>query len=652
MPTIRYARSARLLPLMAALAALGCAQQPSTVPRAPTPAANAVRTGYQLRSLAPNHAASVFLATSGLELAGYTTNRTATIEVLRPDAGVIPLDLAQLVTVARTVVRFGPDGRAALNRPGGSCWSTATPLLQADDVVRILADDGAIEETRVPNIACIAPLLEGSAVVVTGNATNGFLQIPLPLGELSQELVLPTGTFSNGSPSLLATASGGSGRLDYVMPIPINVGDFSATYAGLPPDDLNRAKAATARVTWRAAAGNEAAVFELPADVNAAPALQPGCPPDLINLITNTDHPVITPENEATAYSFDGVAAPEVVQVDVSVNGGTVGTVLLPPTGRPKGWHLVVPAGQVGPIHGGGPIVADATFTSAAGTPVNLGGNPAPFAQFRFKMPRATSLGGVTATPAGGVFAQPTNVELTPSDPTATVVYTRDGSMPSASSPSYAGVPLAIDRATTLSFRALGADGSLSPVQTETYTFGRVAPLRADPPGGGYVISQFVNLVLNAPATIRFTTDGSDPSPASRIYDDKPILITQPTMLRYQATYLDGTTSPVMHDDYRVVDGSAPVLAARPFVAAPAIAKLGPVPVVMLFTTEQARIRYTTDGTEPNDSSPLCPVGGIRVTPAMVNNKNPLKKNACMIKAFAVDLAGQRSAPLTMYVLP
>lgn len=82
----------------------------------------------------------------------------------------------------------------------------------------------------------------------------------------------------------------------------------------------------------------------------------------------------------------------------------------------------------------------------------------------------------VEAVPPGGDFADAIVVRLAADRP-ANIVYTTDGSLPSAAtSPSYVG-PLRLTESTLLSFMAVGEDGARSEIATEWYD-------REEPPLG------------------------------------------------------------------------------------------------------------------------------------------------------------------------
>ena len=74
----------------------------------------------------------------------------------------------------------------------------------------------------------------------------------------------------------------------------------------------------------------------------------------------------------------------------------------------------------------------------------------------------------VTAQPAGGTFLNAQSVTLT-TDVPATIYFTTDNSLPTASSPRYSTL-INIASNTTLKFFAIDSYGNQSDIQTETYT--------------------------------------------------------------------------------------------------------------------------------------------------------------------------------------
>lgn len=109
-------------------------------------------------------------------------------------------------------------------------------------------------------------------------------------------------------------------------------------------------------------------------------------------------------------------------------------------------------------------------------------------------------------------------------------------------------------------------------------------------PAGGYLQGpQQVRITTSPGARVHYTTDGSEPNASSPLYTG-PVTLTQPSLLRAK-------------------DGAADVVAQ--FLAAPA-PKAMPAggifidrQAVSLSTRLAGEIRYTTDGSEPNASSPL-----------------------------------------------
>src|SRR5205085_4919328 len=83
----------------------------------------------------------------------------------------------------------------------------------------------------------------------------------------------------------------------------------------------------------------------------------------------------------------------------------------------------------------------------------------------------------VTASPVGGLFNTAQAVSLTASDPAATIFVTTDGTTPTTASPKYKGTPITIAATTTLKYMAVDAQGTQSPVGTQTYTIDTIPPV-------------------------------------------------------------------------------------------------------------------------------------------------------------------------------
>ena len=100
----------------------------------------------------------------------------------------------------------------------------------------------------------------------------------------------------------------------------------------------------------------------------------------------------------------------------------------------------------------------------------------------------------------------------------ATIYYTVDGSEPTAYSILYAG-PFTISDTTTVKARAVARGYFDSEVFTQTFTFAPRAATPTSTSTAGYR-NTLVDLATATPgATIRYTTDGSDPTAESPVYD-------------------------------------------------------------------------------------------------------------------------------------
>ena len=116
-----------------------------------------------------------------------------------------------------------------------------------------------------------------------------------------------------------------------------------------------------------------------------------------------------------------------------------------------------------------------------------------------------------------GTFGTPQVMALVSTLPSASIHFTTDGSDPTAASPTYSE-PFTIDTTTTLSYFALDSNTQAqSPIRRGVYTIDpALLTVFATPAGGVYGSVQAVTLAANdETASIYYTFDGSDPSPAT-----------------------------------------------------------------------------------------------------------------------------------------
>lgn len=125
--------------------------------------------------------------------------------------------------------------------------------------------------------------------------------------------------------------------------------------------------------------------------------------------------------------------------------------------------------------------------------------------------------------PTGGNYTTPINVSISCSTTDAVIRYTTDGSNPTTSSAIYSS-PINFSTTTTLKAKAFKTGMNASSVATATYTIGSeptqtVATPSFNPASGNYTAPVSVNIsCATTGATIRYTTDGSDPTASSPIY--------------------------------------------------------------------------------------------------------------------------------------
>jgi len=153
-----------------------------------------------------------------------------------------------------------------------------------------------------------------------------------------------------------------------------------------------------------------------------------------------------------------------------------------------------------------------------------------------------------TLSPPGGTYSTPQSVTLSDTTSSAAIYYTTDGSTPTTASTAYTG-SISVTRTTTIRAMAAASGMADSSVASATYTL-RAATPTFSPPGGTYVLPQFVSISDASPGvTIYYTTDGSTPTTSSAQYGG-PILVLVTTTIKAMAVAPGWSQSPVASATY------------------------------------------------------------------------------------------------------
>ncbi|HYY09522.1 MAG TPA: choice-of-anchor D domain-containing protein, partial [Kineosporiaceae bacterium] len=203
---------------------------------------------------------------------GYKLSDLYTVEVQHPDGRVV----GTVTDVApKDDGEGGGLGIIEVNHPGGYCWTTNTPDIRADDIVRIKDQTtGAVDESTVRNVTAARPVQTAPDTIQVHGTAQDALGNPLPEAQLEQRLVVASADpFAvNGRRTLRATDAGGvDGTLSYDA---AGSTKWTATYTGLAQADIDRALGAESRGMWidPALPSTESTIFENGAAAIAGPS--------------------------------------------------------------------------------------------------------------------------------------------------------------------------------------------------------------------------------------------------------------------------------------------------------------------------------------------------------------------------------------------
>lgn len=235
-----------------------------------------------------------------------------------------------------------------------------------------------------------------------------------------------------------------------------------------------------------------------------------------------------------------------------------------------------------------------------------------------------------TIVPAGGSYRTALTATATTATVGAELRYRLDATDPGTSDPLLPAAGIAITRSATFSVRGFRAGATPSPVARADYVLQVPEPILT-PVSALAAAPITVSVTVPVGAVVRYTLDGSDPTPTSSIVSG-PILVDRSLQLRVQAEQEGWSPS-------AVVVGAYTLQAVTPTASLPAGAYVGPQSVTLGTTTAGATIRYTLDGSTPTAASPVA--------------SGPIDlPGSCTLIAIAEHAGWTASAPLSVaYVL-
>ncbi|MCF7920100.1 MAG: chitobiase/beta-hexosaminidase C-terminal domain-containing protein [Candidatus Cloacimonetes bacterium] len=232
--------------------------------------------------------------------------------------------------------------------------------------------------------------------------------------------------------------------------------------------------------------------------------------------------------------------------------------------------------------------------------------------------------------PPGGTYFSEQEITITCGTSGAIIRYTTDGSTPTISSTIYSS-PISVNFPMTINAKAFKTGWLESSVTSAIYTFPAATPVY-DPQGGYYNTDQEVTIsCATSNATIRYTTNGSDPTSSSTQYTT-PLSISSTTTLKAKAFKSNYSPSSTATATYTIT---------LPTVATPTFNPIAgtynsPQPVSITCATSGATIRYTTNGYDPTSSSTQY------TTPLSISSTTTLKA-----KAFKANYNSSSTAAAT-----
>jgi hypothetical protein len=199
-----------------------------------------------------------------------------------------------------------------------------------------------------------------------------------------------------------------------------------------------------------------------------------------------------------------------------------------------------------------------------------------------------------------GTYSGAQSVTISTASSGASIRYTTDGSTPTSTAGTLYSGPVTIAASSTLKAIAYASGQPDSTVTSASYVITSDPPVATpvfSPAGGTYTTVQSVTISsATSGASIRYTLDGSTPSPTVGTLYSGPVSIGSSTTLKAIAYAAGLQNSAIASSVYTI---NLPSAAAPTFTPAPGTYTTTQS-VAMTTTTAGASIRYTTDGSTPS----------------------------------------------------
>lgn len=242
-----------------------------------------------------------------------------------------------------------------------------------------------------------------------------------------------------------------------------------------------------------------------------------------------------------------------------------------------------------------GPFILDGNCTLKA-KGFNQGWNPSALASAAFTFNCTQPIFSITA----GTFSIPFNLTMTTSTQGASIRYTTDNTEPNGTSNLYTE-PLNISSSTIIKARTVKLNWNSSPVITSSYILKVVNPT-FNPLAGVYDNPVNVTIASTTPnVQLYYTLDGSNPTESSSLYSS-PVEIAASGTLKARAYKSGWSSSDIVQGQYTI---NLTQTVATPQFNPPGGTYSAPQSVVISCPTLNAIIHYTTDGSEPTNTSPI-----------------------------------------------